>query len=1318
MRYLTVLFILLISHINAQNTQEFFRAMPSPSEIANAPAWARLMYSENPQVNDVVDAYYDYFDKNPFKKTIHTQNFKHWIRRVEPLLNNKALIEPPTPEEEAIQFERLKSLKTNNKSMDVWTSIGPFETYKNGTTQAISTHANVYSIDQSTNNDQLLICGTESSGVYKTTDKGLTWDLISKDEVFCNGITGVAIHPNNDNIFYVGGNSRLYRSTDGGVSWTENYNLGGAVYEIKFDPDDVNRIFLAASNGLYVSTNGGGSWSRPYTTAVWDIDFHPTDHDTVYMLKSNPGAVKTEFFRSINSGTTWSLVTSGWYNPQVPAEASENGGKIGVSPDEPDRVYATLIGASKANDNGWIGIYRSNDSGSNWYLPSGQIGGPYQPINTMPWNAAAYGSGYHQGFYNFDFEVSPNDADLMWFGTIRLNESSDGGASYVSIGAANSTRLNDVHADIQSIHVDGNDVWVASDGGINYSNDNLNSHTSRKYGIIGADFWGFGAGWNDDVLVGGKYHNGNTVYFDNYGVGESHNVGGVEESTGYVNSLNNKNAYFNQYWSGYTVSKIISDTLGGAAINTNPIYLIPNEAYTTSYSSGFYHHPNFADHMIAGKDSIIWQSKDGGTNWSVLHDFGNGRVLEMEYCKMNPSIIYAVFQPNGGYWDWCEVHRTTDGGQTWTKLTNIPSNNRWRLEITVNPENGDEVYVGTIDGANGQKIYKSTNGGASWTNMTTSIFDGDKVRDLAYHGGSGGLLYALTQNSFFYFDPAVPGWVQYDSGLPVIQNVLKLHLFYRDKKIRMSSKGRGFWEAPMPQTFSPIAQIMTATDSLTCGKDTIQFDSHSIVDQINTSWTWSISPAPQHISDVNARNPKVVFGANGSYDITLDVVDNGGLSSSHTFADMVHLDNQCSVDTIPGLALQTVGSGDWVQLPNFGVTTNSFTVTAWVKPEGIQDDYAGIVMNDGDQTAGLNFREGNNTLGYHWPGGAWWWDSNLVVPEGQWSYVALVAEPSGITIYLNGVGVKHTTTINTAELTTMKIGSYKGWGSRNYRGEIDEVSLWNRALSEDEIRLLRHLTRDGQISDPDFLAYYQFNRNNSTVLDKVNLFHGTATGNSGFGSCFIPVGSGESTSQVVNTAGTYTFGTTGVEMVFPGTGTFPNDAVYATRLNTLPLPDIGNGENLGSYWVINNYGDIDFSDPFDLKLDDPNSSPSAAATGSPSSIDLIQRNDNSETIPWNELCSANSIAGEQYIFLGSDGCNNSVMGQYFMKFCIPSAIITQDYLNGEVISIQTSDFIEAYNTIFSGADVQYSSQNDILLGPDFEVKLGALFEALMQGCID
>lgn len=662
-RILLLCFLLSTQFMHAQNDGSFFRAMPSPNEVKDAPLWAQMMYEENPKVSEVVDRYHQYYKSHKFEKTIHTQNFKHWMRLVEPLLDNNAFITIPDKNSEKKKQDVLNDIAERKlKSMDVWTSIGPFETYKNGTLTPISHHANVYSIDQSTNNDQLLICGTESGGVFKTVDKGINWTLISKGEVFCNGITAVAIHPNDDNTFLVGGNQRLYISTDGGSTWTENYHMSGSINEIKFDPDDDMHIFLTASNGLYETTNGGTSWSKPYSEEVWDLDFHPTKPDTVYMLKSNASADMTEFYRSLNSGSSWTLITSGWYNPEVPAEAVENVGKIGISANDPDRVYACLIGTSKMNDNGWIGIYRSNDAGENWFLPSGQIGGPYNSPNTMPWNAAAYTSGYHQGYYNFDFEVSPADVDLMWFGTIRLNESSDGGYTYESIGAANSNRLSDIHADIQSIHVSSSDIWIASDGGINYSNDDLQSHDSRKYGIIASNFWGFGAGWNDDVWVGGKYHNGNTTHYKPYGQGNSHNVGGVEEATGYVNPLNNKNVYFNQYWSGYTISKQIPDTLGGSTVNLSPINLIPNESYLTSYSSGFVHHPYYADHMIAGKDSIIWFSQDAGSNWSVLHDFGAGRVLEMEYSRANPDVIYAVFQPNGGYWDWCSIYRTTDGG--------------------------------------------------------------------------------------------------------------------------------------------------------------------------------------------------------------------------------------------------------------------------------------------------------------------------------------------------------------------------------------------------------------------------------------------------------------------------------------------------------------------------------------------------------------------------------------------------------------------------------------------------------------------------------
>lgn len=639
--------------------------------------------------------------------------------------------------------------------------------------------------------------------------------------------------------------------------------------------------------------------------------------------------------------------------------------------------------------------------------------------------------------------------------------------------------------------------------------------------------------------------------------------------------------------------------------------------------------------------------------------------------------------------------------------------NRWRLEITTNPEDQDEIWVGSVNGANGQKIYRSTDGGSSWANMSSSILDGDKVRDLAYHGGSGGLVYALTENSFYYYDPIGLDWIPYDSGLPTIQNVQKIKLFHKTNKIRMATYGRGVWESDMPMTYDPLALPMTTSSMSYCSRDTVLLESHSIVDQFNTIWQWTITPAPQYISDATARNPKVVFGNDGSYDVELMVTDQNSASDSRTLTDMITVQSNCDPDTIPGLYLQTYGSGDYVQLPSFESTTNSFTITAWIRPLGIQDNYASIVMNDGD-AAGLNFREGNNTLGYHWPGGAWWWDSNFVAPSDEWSYVALVAEPSGITIYLNGVGVKHNDAINPVDLTTMKIGSYKGWSSRNYRGDIDEVCLWNRALSQTEIRELRHLTKDN-ISDPDFLAYYQFNTSGTQLLDKVNLHHGTVLGSSAFINSHIPIGGGSSHTLNVSSAGSYVAGSTGVALDFPGTGTLPHGDLVISQINLLPSPPINNSENLASYWVINNYGDKAFTDPVEMKFDDPNTSPSSGAINTPSSVQLLNRTDNNDALPWADICTMDSVDGENYVF-NDASCAHPEMGQFFLVNCIANATLTMDYFNGDNIEVQVLDFINASNTLHNGSNIIYSAGNEINLLPDFEVKLGALFEAIMVGC--
>ena len=59
----------------------------------NAPDWAKLMYSENPNVNEVDRLYLEYFKKNKYTKSTNTQYYKRWRRTVNPYLNNEGFVD-------------------------------------------------------------------------------------------------------------------------------------------------------------------------------------------------------------------------------------------------------------------------------------------------------------------------------------------------------------------------------------------------------------------------------------------------------------------------------------------------------------------------------------------------------------------------------------------------------------------------------------------------------------------------------------------------------------------------------------------------------------------------------------------------------------------------------------------------------------------------------------------------------------------------------------------------------------------------------------------------------------------------------------------------------------------------------------------------------------------------------------------------------------------------------------------------------------------------------------------------------------------------
>jgi photosystem II stability/assembly factor-like uncharacterized protein len=165
-------------------------------------------------------------------------------------------------------------------------------------------------------------------GVYKTTDGGRTWrKVLFRDDR--TGAIDLSMHPSNPNVLYAamweafrkeytmssgGPGSGLFKSTDGGETWTEiTRNRGlptGMVGRIgvAVSPADINRVYALVENengGLYRSDDGGASWAvvnqnraiRQRAFYYTHVFADPKNADVVYMQN-------TALFRSTDGGKT------------------------------------------------------------------------------------------------------------------------------------------------------------------------------------------------------------------------------------------------------------------------------------------------------------------------------------------------------------------------------------------------------------------------------------------------------------------------------------------------------------------------------------------------------------------------------------------------------------------------------------------------------------------------------------------------------------------------------------------------------------------------------------------------------------------------------------------------------------------------------------------------------------------------------------------------------------------------------------------------------------------------------------------------------
>jgi hypothetical protein len=200
---------------------------------------------------------------------------------------------------------------------------------------------------------------------------------------------------------------------------------------------------------------------------------------------------------------------------------------------------------------------------------------------------------------------------------------------------------------------------------------------------------------------------------------------------------------------------------------------------------------------------------------------------------------------------------------------------------------------------------------------------------------------------------------------------------------------------------------------------------------------------------------------------------------------------------------------DVVTVPALGINGNNATFTAWINPANVnpltgkteQTQYAGLVWTRSSSAAGLawtqtvtNSADGSldATLGFDWGGNYWSWDSGLTVPANTWSFVALTVSPAGATISVystNGVSrAANTNAMPTVNLDgPLWIGGDENGSAtsqRVYYGDVDEVAIFSRTLSQSELDSLADV---GGVITLVHASGNQLTWNHGTLLESTSL---------------------------------------------------------------------------------------------------------------------------------------------------------------------------------------------------------------------------------------
>ena len=552
-------------------------------------------------------------------------------------------------------------------------------------------------------------------GIYRSRDGGKSWQrILYKDEK--TGGVDLVIDPNNARVLYAalweasrspwdmisgGPGSGLWKSTDGGDSWTDLSSSPGMPEGIKgrigiaVSPAREDRVWAiveAKEGGLFLSDNGGKSWRKVNSEQrirqrAWyfsNITADPKNPETVYIQN-------VQFFKSIDGGKTLSMISGShgdhhdlWIDPNNPdrmiegndggATVTENGGHTWTDEDIPTAQFYHVV-----VDNQFpYHIYGAQQDNSTVGIASRTTG---YGITREDWYDVGGGeSGY--------IAVNQDNPNIVYAGSY-------GGLI---------TRYD--HATKQE-----QDVSPWPDNPMGYGADSLKYRFQWTFPIVMSPY--------DSKTI---YATANVV-FKTTDEGMSWKV---------ISPDLTRNDKSKQGPSGGPITKD----------NTSVEY------YCTIFA--FAESPVERGVLWAGSDDgLVHVSKNGGATWENvtpkdLPEWSTISIIDPSHFDSATAYVAAQryrlddFRPM--------LYKTTDFGRTWKKIVKGIPDNEFTHVIREDPHRKGLLYAGTERG-----IYVSFNDGSDWQSLQLNL-PVTPIHDLAIQPRDNELVAATHGRSFWILD--------------------------------------------------------------------------------------------------------------------------------------------------------------------------------------------------------------------------------------------------------------------------------------------------------------------------------------------------------------------------------------------------------------------------------------------------------------------------------------------------------------------------------------------------------------------------------------